>query len=365
MRKEKKSGAKRASKNGKIILWSIFAIMVVVTIIAFIFSKDIYGYWMMENVGGEMVNVYHGGFFSTLYTGDNVAVKYMAANLIPNIVHSIQIITIAIALSIGIHYLAKITFRTPKGITISRLIVNFLKWAIAIATFFFILDAWGAPASAMIASAGVITLIIGLGSQALVADILAGVFIVFEGDFQVGDIIVVDGWRGEVQSIGIRTTKLIDAGYNVKIVNNSQIKTIINQTKELSLAKCYVSTRYEDRIENIEAIIADNIDKIKEKIPAIVEGPYYKGVAELGESSVDLLFVAKCKEADIYQVQRDLNREIKIMFDNNDIGIPFPQLVVHMGEDDKKDTVSLKTIKKAQEFTEEQKELSKDIDIQK
>ena len=75
--------------------------------------------------------------------------------------------------------------------------------------------------------------------------------------------------------------------------------------------------------------------------------------------------MAKCKEEDIYQVQRDLNREIKILFDDNNIGIPFPQIVVHKGEDDVKQTVTKKTIQKAEEFTEEQKELSKDIDIKK
>ena len=102
-------------------------------------------------------------------------------------------------------------------------------------------------------------MIIGLGSQSLVADILAGIFIVFEGEFQVGDIVIIDGWRGEVTEIGMRTTKLIDAGYNIKIVNNSEIKTIINQTQELSLAKAYVSVSYGARIEKIEAVIADNL----------------------------------------------------------------------------------------------------------
>ena len=80
---------------------------------------------------------------------------------------------------------------------------------------------------------------------------------------------------------------------------------------------------YGTRIEAVEAVIADNIQEMKEKIPYIVEGPFYMGVSELGESSVNLLFVAKCKENDIYQVQRDMNREIKILFDDNNINIPF------------------------------------------
>ena len=348
MAKERKDAKKASGKTNRIVLWSVFAVLLAGTIVAFIFSQELYGL---------------NGFFATTVVSDIPAVQWMFYPMIPNIVHTVQIIVVAIGLALLVHYGARITFRTPKTITIARLLANFFKWAIAIATFFLILDAWGAPASAMIASAGVITLIIGLGSQALVADILAGVFIVFEGDFQVGDIVIVDGWRGEVQEIGIRTTKLVDAGGNIKIVNNSEIRTIINQTQELSVAKTYVSVSYNARIEQIEAVIADNIDKMKEKIPGIEEGPYYKGVSELGESGVSLLFIAKCKEDDIYQVQRDLNREIKIMFDDNNIEIPFNQLVVHVEEDnDKSSKLSKSVVRKAESFNEEQKELSKGIE---
>ena len=335
-----------------------------VALLTFIFNDAIFGVKTVDESG--VVTWNPEPFFSI--GADNIKVplfRYLYEHAIPNILKTFQIAAVAITFAIGLHYLTKIVFVGKKAKTVSRLVLSFIKWVIFLCALFFTLDAWGADTTTMLASAGVLTLIIGLGSQSLIADILAGIFIVFEGDYQVGDIVVLDGWRGEIQSIGVRTTKLIDAGYNVKIINNSEIKTIINQSKELSLAKCYVSTRYEDRIENIEAIIADNLANIKEKIPAIVEGPYYKGVSELAESSVDLLFVAKCKEEDIYQVQRDLNREIKIMFDNNGIGIPFPQVVIHKGEDDEPQKVSAKTAKKAQEFTEEQKELSKDINVVK
>ena len=287
----------------------------------------------------------------------------MFHDFIRNMIRTVQIVVLAIALWVLIALIALITFHSKKGITISKLLINFAKWIIAITAIFFILSAWGANTTFMLASAGVVTLIIGLGSQALVADILAGIFIVFEGDFQVGDIVIIDNWRGEVQAIGIRTTKMVDAGGNIKIVNNSDIKTIINQTKELSVAKCYVGVSYNDRIEHIEKVIAENLDKIKDKIPDIVEGPYYKGVAELNSSSVDLLFVAKCHENDIYQVQRDLNREIKIMFDDNNISIPFPQVTVsYEQKSDHVETVSKKVKEESKEFVDEQKELSKDIE---
>ena len=349
-----------------IILWSLYALLLVGTILIFVFNTQINGGPLVKvdptDPDSPMQRVPESVF---KIATDSAFAKYMVEVAVPAIFNTIRIVGIAVTAGIVLHYLAKLVFQSKKGKTLSRLIVSFLKWVIALCAVFFTMDAWGANTTTILASAGVLTLIIGLGSQSLVADILAGIFIVFEGEFQVGDIVIIDGWRGEVTEIGMRTTKLIDAGYNIKIVNNSEIKTIINQTQELSLAKAYVSVSYGARIEKIEAVIADNLESFKTKIPAIKEGPYYKGVSELGESGVTLLFVAKCQEDDIYQVQRDMNREIKIMFDNNGIEIPFNQIVVHMGEDADQDKVSKKDIKKAEDFNEEQKEFSKDIAVEK
>ena len=350
-----------------IVLWSVYAILVIATILLFVLFTDL---WKQKVVLSYDANK------NPIYDPESLTVFDKDVSNVPffqwlyefglrGLLKSIQIITIALTLGIFLHYFTKLAFRSKRGRTLSRLFVSFLKWVIALCALFFTLDAFGANTTTMLASAGVVTLIIGLGSQSLVADILAGIFIVFEGEFQVGDIVIIDGWRGEVKEIGIRTTKLVDAGGNIKIVNNSENKTIINQTQELSLAKAYVAVSYGSRIEKIEAVVADNLDKFKEKIPAIVEGPFYKGVSELGESGVTLLFVAKCNEGDIYQVQRDMNREIKIMFDDNGIEIPFNQLVVHMGEDADQDKISKKEMQKAENFNKEQKELSEDISVEK
>ena len=332
-------------KKHTLIAWIVYAVLVVGVIVSFVFFNSIFG---------------PTSFFAT-FTDPNEIVQYLVHTGIPALIRTIEILVIAIGLGYLLTVLAKLTFHTQKGITISLLILNFLKWTIAIASVFLILSAWGANDLFVLASAGVITLIIGLGSQAIVADILAGIFIVFEGEFQVGDIVIVDGWRGEVKSIGVRTTRLVDAGGNIKIINNSDIRSIVNQTQDLSVAKCYVGISYGDRIERVEKVIADNLDKIKEKIPAIIEGPFYKGVSELADSSVNLLFVAKCKEADIYQVQRDLNREIKIMFDDNNINIPFPQIVLNNREKEEKSVLTEKQKENANKFMEEQRKLTKGI----
>lgn len=333
----------------KIIGWVVLGLLAVGVIITFVFDKKIFG--------SETIFV--------PIEGQGDFVNYMMTKGFPAIIRTVQIVVLAILAYYLLSLLAKITFESKKTVTVALLLLNLVKWVVAIASVFLIMGAWGADTTLMLASAGVLTLIIGLGSQALVQDILAGIFIVFEGDFQVGDIVIIDGWRGEVKAIGIRTTKLVDAGGNIKIMNNSDIRSIVNQTQELSVAKCYVGVSYGDRIEAIEKVIADNLPKIKEKIPAVIEGPFYKGVSELADSAVVLLFVAKCKEADIYQVQRDLNREIKIVFDDNNVNIPFPQVTVSYGQGTEGTKLSVKDRKVAEAFVEEQKDLSKDIDDKK
>ena len=352
---------KTLKRRNRIIKWSLYGLLALGTILVFVFSSEIFGVKKGINPDGSIIWDPRSVFDTVV--SSNAFVQYMYSRAIPNTLKTIQIWGISVTFAILLHYLARIPVAGKKATTIAKLIVNLLKWVIFLCAVFFTMDAWGADTTTMLASAGVLTLVIGLGSQSLVADILAGIFIVFEGDFQVGDIVVIDDWRGEVLEIGIRTTKLVDAGGNIKIVNNSEIKTIVNQTQELSVAKCYVAISYNTRIEKVESVIADHLEAIKEKIPLIEEGPYYKGVSELGESGVTLLFLAKCKEGDIYQVQRDLNREIKILFDDNDIEIPFNQLVVHMDEgEDSSSKVTKKIVQKAADFNEAQKEASAGVE---
>ena len=87
------------------------------------------------------------------------------------------------------------------------------------------------------------------------------------------------------------------------------------------------------------------------------------GVAELGESCVNIRLVAKCKEEDKYQVQRDLNRELKILFDANDINIPFNQIVLNTRDPNEPNKTQYKP-KKASDFAKKQAELSAGIEEQ-
>ncbi len=315
------------------------------TVVAIVFAPQIFG---------------EGSIFNKSVS-QNEVLQFLYTK-VPALVRSVQIVTVAwvVALLLKLVMLRSFT-KSKRGQTVVKMLNSLIKWIIIIVSLLLVLSAWGVDTATLVASAGIMSLVVGLGAQSLIADIIAGLFIVIEGEYQVGDIVVIDEWRGTVTEIGIRTTKIVDAGGNVKIVNNSEIKTIVNQTQAPSVAKAIMSIEYGESLPKVELIIRDNLDKIRENIPAITEGPYYKGVEALSASSVDLLFVAKCEEGDVYQVQRDLKRELKLLFDFHSVNIPFQQIVVHKPNEIK--SLDNKAIRAgAREFVEEQKVLSKNVE---
>lgn len=246
-----------------------------------------------------------------------------------------------------------------RGETVCRLMSNFLKYLSVIAIMYYCFALFGVDTQTLLASAGILSLVIGLGAKSLVTDILAGLFIIFEGEFRVGDIVKIGDFRGTVVEIGIRTTKIEDGSKNIKIFSNSDVSGVINMTRRFSYAFCDVGIEYGESLERVENILAKEFPNIKERVPSIQDGPFYKGVVSLGDNSVNIRIMAQCKEGDRIQLERDLNREMKLIFDRYDINIPFPQVVLNQPTEYKKATLAEK--KKADDFNAKQKEVSKGL----
>lgn len=247
-----------------------------------------------------------------------------------------------------------------RGETVCRLISSFIKYVSVIAVLYYCFALFGVDTGTLLASAGILSLVIGLGAKTLVSDILAGLFIIFEGEFQVGDIVTVGDWRGTVQEIGVRTTKIMDAGQNVKVISNSDVNGVINMTRKNSFITCDVGIEYGESLERVESILARELPHIKNRLPAIKDGPFYKGVVSLGDNSVNIRIVSQCAESDRMQLGRDLNREMKLLFDRYDINIPFPQIVLNEPKEYQKATEWEK--RRADAFSQSQKELAKGME---
>jgi len=285
----------------KEVLHYVFIIaMIGLAVTAYIFRKEINDYFAQDLTNVETLNA--------------------ILHFVPKLVVSIEILVLAYVVIFVLKLFSKLSFGlTDRGKTIVTLIYSLLKWVVIIGSILWILSAWGVNTTTLLAGAGILALVIGLGAQSIIADILAGVFIMLEGKFVVGDIVVIDGWRGKITSIGIRTTELQDIGGNVKIVNNSEIRSIINQTKMQSIASCSINVSSTEPLEKVEQIIKDALPEIRNNIPAITGDIVYKGINGMSDVTTELLFGAKCYEEDLYQVQRDLQRQLKLLLDKNHI----------------------------------------------
>ena len=297
---------------------------------------------------------------SNVWNTSEAGAKFMTH--LPVLIKSVIYIVVVLVVCILVRLIfRKVMEKSHRAQTILTLLDGLVKYAAALAIIILVLQALGVNAMAIFASVGILTLVIGLGCQSLIADIVAGMFLVFENEYNVGEIITVGDFRGTVTEIGIRSTKILDAAGNIKIINNSDVSNVINMSRELSLAIVDCEFPYDVPIEVIEGLLKDNFDDFKEKIPAIIEGPYYKGVSGYGDSNVAVKIVAKCNEEDRYQVQRDLLREYRRVFREAGIDLSFNQVVISQFKPT--EYVATHKIKKeAEQFVAEQKELSKDMD---
>ena len=207
---------------------------------------------------------------------------------------------------------------------------SLIKYVSAIVILCWGLTILGVNVSTIVASVGIIALIIGFSAESLIADVVTGTFMLFENQYNVGDIVEVGGFRGTVTNIGIRTTSITDMGGNVKIVNNSAMTNILNRSNMTSRSVSDIAVPYGTDLEKLEAGIPKLMTDILAAHPDVMKAePRYLGVQELADSAVVLRFVVDVEEKDIYSGARILNHDLLLGFRKLGVECPFPQMDVH------------------------------------
>ena len=251
-----------------------------------------------------------------------------------------QIITIIFAIATVwlVYQVLKLIFnalatRGGRAQTVTNLISGLMKYIAVLVAIVWALSILGVNATAVLAGVGIIGLILGFGAQSLIEDIITGAFIIFENQYSVGDIIILDDFRGVVRNIGVRTTVIEDVGGNLKVVNNSDIRNFRNRSRNVSTAVTVVAVSYKTDLRELEKLIAESMPKLKAEHPNLyLNPPKYLGVDQLADSGINLKFCVDVAEENIFDGQRMLARDLKILFDENDVEIPFPQVVVHRAD---------------------------------
>ena len=220
--------------------------------------------------------------------------------------------------------------KSNRARTLISLTKNILRYAVILAAICVILTIFNVDIVTILAGLGIIALIIGFGAESLIADIVTGMFILIDNQYNIGDIIEVDGFRGTVTEINVRSTVLTDVGGNIKIINNSDMKNILNRSDNASLSVAEFPIPYETDLEELEKQIPEMMQTIYQNNQPLMRGvPQYVGVNKLDDSAVILRFTVDVSEADIYMGSRALNHDLFILMRKIGVEVPFPQIDVH------------------------------------
>lgn len=214
--------------------------------------------------------------------------------------------------------------------TLITVLASSIRYIAAIVIICWGLSIVGVDVATIASSIGILALIIGFGAESLIEDTITGIFMLFENQYNVGDIIEVSGFRGVVTEIGIRTTSIKDTSDNIKIINNSLMKNVLNKSDNKSISVCDIGVPYNTDIEMLEKKLPVLLEEIRNNNPDImVENPEYLGVQKLADSAIVLRFIAKVAEKDLYSGERALNHDLLLLFRKNGIECPFPQMDIH------------------------------------
>lgn len=255
-------------------------------------------------------------------------IEINAMRLIATVITIVVIFILLLILKVMISRFIK-RAKHRRAITLARLIQSIIRYTVYIIGLITIIAIWGYDVSTLLAGAGIMGLIIGLGSQHLISDLLSGVSIVFENFYEIDDVIEINGFKGRVVEIGLRSTQLVNWKGELKIIANGQIKELINYSRNFSVADVTISISYEDDLTKTIALLEEKLPSLKEMYPQIIEGPNVLGVRDLGPNGVNIGIIAKTVSEEHYAVERGLRKYIRELFLEHNITIPVTQVMIN------------------------------------
>ena len=317
---------KTPGKKVFFIFEMVFLAACLFLIVTFLFARTFYG--------NEIADAIYGS--SEIPNGFVKIGQIIGANLI-TVFFSLAIIALTWLFILIATFIVNLASKsTKRSRTIGSIVKSVIKYFAILGALAGILILWGVDVTGIVASLGILTLIIGLGCQSLIQDVISGLFIVFDDYFSVGDMVIIDGFRGYVTEIGLRSVKLDDKCGNIKTIANNQVSSCVNLSRNANMISITMPASYFEDVERVEAVFARELPLVAKRMPQILDGITYKGISDLSDAGVEFNFSVHCLAENRFQVKRDLIREIYQMFNRNNICIPFNQITVNNA--DSKDT---------------------------
>lgn len=239
------------------------------------------------------------------------------------------------------------TLEAEKRITtlmdILRGIGKIILWSVFL---MILLKKFGVDIGPILAGAGILGLAVGFGAQELVRDFISGFFILLENQLRAGDVAIINGTGGLVESIELRTITLRDFSGVVHVFQNGKINSLANMTKEWSAIVFDIGVAYKEDVDQVIQLMKETGEKLlndpdfKERIKEPIE---IFGLDKFGDSAIVIKARLKTIPGDQWAIGREYRKRLKKVFDEKGIEIPFPHTTVYWGE--KIDPLELKVNK--------------------
>lgn len=207
------------------------------------------------------------------------------------------------------------------GETVIRMLRNSIGYVAALIIIFKVAYYMGVDVNSILASVGIVSVIIGLGAQKSIGDILAGIFILFEGNVSVGDVVSVNGTYGIIKEIGVRTTNIVTRSNDIVTMNNSTINSITNLSRFGSSVYITIPLAVDSDTSNAMRIIQKEFKRIEDahEIKTATWGPICLGVHEIKSGSNVIDCAMGCEEIYKEQSLRDLLQSVDRILKENHI----------------------------------------------
>lgn len=218
--------------------------------------------------------------------------------------------------------------REQRARTIGSVLSSIVTIVVSVMGLGMVLDQIGIALGPLLASAGVVGLAIGFGAQSLVADYLAGMLIMIEDQYGVGDSVDLGEAVGEVEHVGLRLTQVRDLNGGLWHIRNGEIMRVRNDSQEWARAVLDVSVAYDSNLEKVFAVLEEtgmSLRSEEEYQGVLLEDPSVWGVQSIEADGIVVRLVVKTAPLKQWAVTRELRRRTKEALDAAGIELPFPQ----------------------------------------
>lgn len=217
--------------------------------------------------------------------------------------------------------------RVHSMFTITHSVVRYVIYFFAIVLSLSLLGV-KSTVDTFITAAGVGGIVLGIGAQSIIKDVITGFLLLFENQYHVGDYVEIGGVTGTVTAIAIRVTYIKGFRGETTIIPNGSITNVVNYSRGPYLALVDINVALEEDIERALSIMQDIADGYAAKNPDSIKEPKAIGPVATTESAFTLRLTGTCAAPAHFAVERELLIAVKKRFAEESVSIPYPRRVL-------------------------------------